>query len=100
MKIKKILFVISFILVYTSICLSAQEEHTTNETHHFQHHRIVLFTGYGLIAGAIDENGDKLAKLIPVIGLDYEYFFNHKIGIGLINDIELSSYGVEKDNQE
>jgi len=32
--------------------------------------------------------------------MDYEYFFNHKIGIGLINDIELSSYGVEKDNQE
>ena len=100
MKIKKFLSVISFILVFTSMCLFAQEEHTTHDTYHFQHHRIAVFTGYGLISGAVDENGNKQAELIPVIGLDYEYFFNHKIGIGLINDIELTSYSVEKDQQE
>ena len=32
--------------------------------------------------------------------MDYEYFFNHKFGIGLLNDIELSSYSVEQDNQD
>ena len=32
--------------------------------------------------------------------MDYEYFFNHKIAVGLINDIELSSYSVEQDHQK
>ncbi len=100
MKIKKFLSVISFILVFTSMYLSAQEEHTTHDTHHFQHHRIAVFTGYGLIQGAVDENGDKRLKVIPVLGFDYEYFFNHKIGLGLLNDLELSSYSVEKDDHE
>ena len=100
MKIKKFHIVISFFLVFTSVCSSAQEEHTSHDKHLFQHHRLALFTGYGLIQGAVDENGNSQFKLIPVIGVDYEYFLNHKIGIGLHNDIELSSYIVEKNHQE
>ncbi len=100
MKIIKFHVILSFILVFTSLQLFAQEEHTTDDKHHFQHHRLALFTGYGLIQGAVDEDGNKRPQLIPVIGLDYEYFFNHKIGLGLLNDIELSSYSVEKDHQE
>ena len=100
MKIKKFLFIIVFFLLFVSLQASSQQEHKSGETHHFQHHRLALFTGYGLIQGAVDENGNKQAQLIPVIGLDYEYFFNHKIGIGLLNDLELSSYSVEKEHQE
>ncbi len=95
--------IVSFLFLFsllTPFIASSQEEHKSDETHHFQHHRIALLTGYGFIQGAVDENGDKKSKVIPVIGLDYEYFFNHKIGIGLINDIELSSYSVDRDNQE
>ena len=100
MKIKKFLSVLSFILVFTSMCLSAQEEHTTHDTHHFQHHRIAVFTGYGFISGAVDGDGNKQLELIPVLGFDYEYFFNHKIGVGLFNDLELSSYSVQKEDDE
>ena len=59
-----------------------------------------MLTGYGLVQGSVDENGNKSTKVIPVIGVDYEYFFNHKFGLGLLNDIELSSYSVEEDHQE
>ena len=59
-----------------------------------------MFTGYGLITRAINEEGKKQIRVIPILGLDYEYWFNHKIGLGLHNDLELSSYVVEKDQQE
>lgn len=91
---------IFILLIFTSSQIIAQEEHTTHEAHHFQHHGVALFTGYGLIQGAVDENGQKKTKIIPVIGVDYVYFFNHKFGVGILNDLELSSYSVEQDNQE
>ena len=89
-----------------SIRLSAQEEHQTHdenpahEEHNFQHHRLALFTGYALIQGAIDADGKKQPKIIPVLGIDYEYSFNHKFGLGLLNDLELAHYSIEDDHQE
>lgn len=88
------------VLLFTSMSLFAQKKSASHEEHHIQHHRVALFTGYGLIQGAIDKNGQKKPKIIPVIGLDYEYFFNHKYGIGLFTDLELSSYSVEDEHHE
>ncbi len=56
--------------------------------------------GEPVIGVAIDENGGASLTTIPVIGLDYEYWFNHKIGLALVNDLELASYTVERDHQD
>ncbi len=95
------------ILISLSVCgsLIAQESddsHTQNAESHenFQHHHLAVFTGYALIGGAIDEDGQTRPTIIPVVGLDYNYWFNHKIALGLQNDLELSSYTVERDEQE
>lgn len=74
---------------------SAHDEHTG-----FQHHKLILVTGYGFLTGTINEEGKERAHIVPVIGLDYEYWFNHKIGLGSVNDVELGSYSVELDHQE
>ena len=100
MRINILLSIIGFLFLFGSMQLYAQDEHPHSEEHHFQHHRIAVFTGYGLIAGAINEDGNQQVKVIPVFGFDYEYFINHKFGLGLFNDIELSSYSVEDDHQE
>lgn len=100
MKYIKTYYIIFSILLLTSIRTYCQHETDKYKEHSFQHHKMTLFTGYGLITKAIDEEGKKQIRVIPVLGLDYEYWFNHKIGLGLHNDLELSSYVVEKDKQE
>lgn len=35
--------------------------------------------------------------IFPSLGLDFEYWFNHKIGLGLHNDIELVVFEVQDD---
>lgn len=77
----------------------SQTQHAESQDN-FQHHRLALFTGYAFIPGAIDEDGQTRPTIIPVLGLDYEYWFNHKIGLGLQNDLELASYKIERDHQE
>jgi len=92
--------ILFYILMSTTFRLCGQHGPNAHDDHHFQHHKISLFTGYGLIPGAIDEEGDKKVKVIPVLGFDYDYWFNHKFALGLHSDFELSSYSIEKDHQE
>ena len=113
MKVKDTLFIL--ILVSFGLMVYSQEHgHEQSKEHNkFRHHSLALFTGYTLIPQAVNlesgehkksalsENGlDKEIIIVPTLGLDYEYMFNHKFGISLQNDIELSTYYVEKDHEE
>ncbi len=97
MKTFSVLF--SLLLIITTWACG-QHESETHDDSHFQHHRLALFTGYGLIPGAINESGKEQVKVIPVLGIDYEYWFNHKIALGLHNDLELASYSVENEKEK
>ena len=111
MKTKPLLCLFALLLLML-LPTTAQEHPPSHETdsenhgeathEHDKHHRhrLVLFTGYGLIPGAIDEQGDKGPSIIPIISLDYEFWFNHTYGMALKNDLELATYAVEKDHQE
>jgi len=90
---------ISLVLL-TATWANCQHESDEHEVTQFQHHRLALFIGYNLIPNAINEEGDNVVKIIPVLGLDYEYWFNHKFALGLKNDLELDSYTIENDHQE
>ncbi len=112
---KNIVFIATLIFLIASSAIFAQEARQSGDRHtedqhaedqhtedqlSFQHHRIVLLTGYALIWGALDLDGNSKPRIIPVLGFDYEYWFTHKIGLGLQSDIELASYSVEKDHQD
>jgi hypothetical protein len=109
---KKIILILSVLFIAIPSFLFAQEpsehseHHETHETHHadkhekLRIHRLVLFTGYGLLPGAINQEGQEELKVIPILGLDYEFWFNHKFGLATQNDLELAQYIVEKDHQE
>lgn len=91
--------------LFISVCYSQKTSDTKSDEHHkeihsFKHHKIAIVTGYGFIPDVIDEEGEKLNRVIPVFGVDYEYWFNHKFGVGLHTDLELSSYTVVNDDQE
>ena len=91
---------IFIILILISFRTYGQSEPDKPDEHHFQHHEIEFFSGLGLIPQSINEEGEKQVIAIPVLGFDYEYWFNHKIGLGSSNDVELSSYVVEKEEDE
>ncbi|MCD4732390.1 MAG: hypothetical protein K8R74_17440 [Bacteroidales bacterium] len=97
MKMFSVLF---SLLLITTTWAYGQHESETHDESHFQHHRLALFTGYGLIPGAINDEGNKQVKVIPVLGIDYEYWFNHKFALGLQNDLELASYSVENEKEK
>jgi len=77
-----------------------QHEEEPHDDHAILHHKVSVIAGYGLIRGALNQEGKTQTKVIPVFAVDYDYWFNHKWAVGLHSDIELSSYSIEENHQE
>ena len=61
-------------------------------------HSLALMVGYSWIPQTVGESGEVEITVNPTLGLDYGYFFSHKFGLVWVNDVELTSYFVEKDD--
>lgn len=88
---KKILFLITLICCTT---LTAQEE-AKKECKHF---RVSPVLSHTYIPTATLKGTQTM--IVPSIGLDLEYWFSHKFGIGLHNDLELLNYEIEIHNSQ
>jgi hypothetical protein len=91
-----------FILIISLKPISAQNHNENNQkAHHegFYPNTLGVFVGYTFIPTAIS-NEEKQSVIVPTIGLDYIYKFNHKFALGLQNDLELASYQVEISHNE
>lgn len=89
----------SFILLLFlfSISISAQEKHSKeSHEHEFKKFRVAFAIGHGYIPSA--SSGGKDFLIIPVMGLDIQYWFNERWGLALKNDIEISNYIVDDKN--
>lgn len=64
-----------------------------DHAHEFKHFRGAFALGQAYIPEAIQ--GDAKFIVIPIIGLDIQYWVNSKWGIALKNDIEIANYVVE-----
>jgi len=64
--------------------------------HHFRPFRVAVLIGHTFIPAR--HSSERL--IIPSWGLDLEYWFNPKWGLGLHNDIELQSFLIEKGEDE
>jgi hypothetical protein len=71
---------------------------TKHDNEEFYPHSLALFVGYTFIPKYTSEESQTFVA--PTVGLDYIYKFNHKIALGLQNDIELASYEVDIDDDE
>ena len=87
MKTIKTLLIITLFISFTNS--SAQEE--KEDCKHF---RISPVLSHTYIPTATS-NGTR-TMIAPSIGLDLEYWFSHKFGIGLHNDLELLNFEIEK----
>jgi len=90
------------------LALVVSGQHDTNEStatdeeekiiHHKSSHylRVAVFLGHTFVA--LDDEGHR--SPIPSWGFDIEYWFSHKIGIGLHNDVEILNYVIETSDLE
>lgn len=69
------------------------QEHKIEAHHDFKHFRIAALLGHAYIPEAKSESDEFVA--IPTFGLDIQYWFNHKWGVSLKNDLEIATYLVE-----
>lgn len=74
----------------------AQQHAHTEEQH--GHIRVGLVIGHTLIPTVVEGKRENL--LIPSWGMDLEYWFNQRLGIGLHNDIEVETFEVLSDEDE
>ena len=91
----KFLFTILLLLVICQPIFS--QSHSKEESHDFKHFRLSAAIGHAYIPKAKSENSS--AVVIPTFGLDLQYWFSHKWGIALKNDLEIATYFVENKNE-
>lgn len=84
-------------LFFINIFFNAQAQHGHIEKEH-GHIRLGLVIGHTLIPTEIEGNRENL--LIPSWGMDLEYWFNQRWGVGLHNDIEVETFEVLSDEDE
>ena len=84
--------VILILLVSFNLNIAFAQESSSKESEaeKSSKHRIGPFIGYGL-----SPNLKGNFRMIPVLGLDYEYWFNERIALGLSNDLDLLGFTVE-----
>ena len=90
MKLYAIYF---FILTLSTTSLAQHTQHNIEGTHQFKRFRISINIGHCYIPKAEFSNDEQLVVL-PTWGLDFQFWFSQKVGIGLKNDIENASYRV------
>ncbi len=85
------LFVSTFLLISFTVL---GQSHDATVKHEFKNFRIAANLGHTYIPSATFGN-DRDFVAIPVLGLDFQYWFNPKWGLALKNDIEIANYVVD-----
>ena len=86
------LLVLVFIFLTSQIYGQSHGE-IVNHGHEFKHFRIAVNLGHGYIPEAT--TADNTFVVLPVWGLDLQYWFNPEWGIALKNDVEIANYFIE-----
>ena len=86
------LFILVLIFLTSQIYGQSQDE-IVNHEHEFRSFRIAVNLGHGYIPSAT--TADNKFLVLPVWGLDFQYWFNPKWGIALKNDVEIANYFIE-----
>lgn len=82
------------------ICLLANTVNGQNNESEIEHrHRIAPLLGYVFVPEETSNETGGSARLIPTFGVDYEYRIHPKFALGWFNDIELSSYLIEYEDE-
>ena len=96
--LKKVVFVLLILVTVSQV--TAQENHRSSSNSHEESSgkgfRIAAVIGHTYVKN----EGTDRHLFIPSWGLDIDYWFNHKWGIGLHNDLEIENFIIVEDSGE
>jgi len=99
---KGIIAFIIFLFVFTPYAL-AQHAEMADDDQHADHggyaHRVTLVMAYTLLKSDVDESTNNIL-VVPTFGLNYDFFFHQKWGVGFHTDILLQQFKVETHEEE
>ena len=82
------------------LSIMAQDDaHDTVVAHHGSGHKITLVMANSMIHNSLSEQNNGIL-IVPTFGLNYDYFFNPKWGLGLHTDILLQQFKIEKHGEQ
>ena len=77
----------------------AQAEEMSEENNEIKpRHRIAIIIGHTHIPKGVSGSENQSNLIVPSWGLNYEFWFNERWGIGSHNDMEISTYSIETDD--
>lgn len=91
-------FILTVVISSISLNLHAQHHskiHGAEGEEELKHVRVGVVMYHTYIGTETSEDKDMF--IVPSLGLDVEYWFNEKWGVGLHNDLELVNFEVEKE---
>ncbi|SNR33543.1 hypothetical protein SAMN06265371_101407 [Lutibacter agarilyticus] len=91
------IYLLSFLFLFTGNIFGQSQENLSHSEHGLKNFRVAINLGHVFIPSALIS--DKKFAVLPVLGLDVQYWFSHKWGVGLKNDIEIANYFVERDDE-
>ncbi len=77
--------------------ISMAQEHNEVANHNIGSHRLTLIMGNAFINNSFTDETDNIL-IVPAFGLNYDYFFNAKWGLGVHSDILMQQFKIEKHN--
>ena len=85
----KVIHFLAFVFLFTlATTVIAQEDAHETHTNPLKRHKIGAFLGNALIHGVHNtRTGKEQYVIAPTIGIDYEYWINHRWAIGTYNEI-------------
>jgi hypothetical protein len=88
-----------FLLLYSGFAhlANGQEAEETEEHEKEIRHRLMLVMGHAHISSGIDREGGKSYIVVPSWGLDYDYRFAPKWGVGIHTDFVVENFEVEEE---
>jgi hypothetical protein len=94
--------IIAFIICLIVVIPISNAQHTedTNDAQHAEHegpshrHKVTLVMAYSLLNSHVDESTNNIL-VVPTFGLNYDFFFHQKWGVGFHSDIVLQQFKVE-----
>ena len=93
----RILLMVIFLifLVPYSHAQHAEESHDDQEAEHAGHrHRVTLVMANSFLKSHAEESANSIL-IVPTFGLNYDFFFHQKWGVGLHSDIVLQQFKLE-----
>ena len=93
------LLVVLALLLMTSITYGQDHDAAHDDGHEFKKFRVAVNLGHAYIPDA--SVVESKFVIIPVWGLDFQYWFSEKWGVALKNDVEIAKYTIEnKDDHD